>query len=268
MPRPRSVTLLAVVIAGIAGINALGVVTAIRRYTVLRELPLSVSPAYLVLSSAVWAVVFTALALGLWRCKHWARLGTPLAWTLYVAAANLGIKECLYHYSRRVGRRSGSTAIAAAAWDHRADALCSLVVLVGLLAAIFGGAQWAMADDIAALGIAALIMLSGLRLFRDSSHELLDAQADPILVDNVRQVAEQVAGVRGIETLLVRKSGIEFFADIHIEVDGHLTVAEGHRIGHDVKDALLDEFLNMRDVLVHIEPYPHEHYHHPTGRDS
>ncbi len=192
----------------------------------------------------------------------------PATWTLYVAAANLGIKECLYHYSRRVGRRSGSTAIAAAAWDHRADALCSLVVLVGLLAAIFGGAQWAMADDIAALGIAALIMLSGLRLFRDSSHELLDAQADPILVDNVRQVAEQVAGVRGIETLLVRKSGIEFFADIHIEVDGHLTVAEGHRIGHDVKDALLDEFLNMRDVLVHIEPYPHEHYHHPTGRDS
>lgn len=85
MPRPRSVTLLAVVIAGIAGINALGVVTAVRRYTVLRELPLSVPPAYLVLSSAVWAVVFTALALGLWRCKHWARLGTPLAWTLYVA---------------------------------------------------------------------------------------------------------------------------------------------------------------------------------------
>jgi hypothetical protein len=87
MPRPRSVTLLAVVVLCLTGINSLGVVSAVQGYTVLSTLPLSVSPAYLVLSSAVWAVGFGVLAGGLWFRKTWARLGTPLALTLYVAQA-------------------------------------------------------------------------------------------------------------------------------------------------------------------------------------
>jgi hypothetical protein len=85
MRRPRSVTLVALALAGLAAVNLLGVVTGVQRYTVLRDLPLSVPPTYLVLSSAVWAVVFGPLALGLWRCKHWARLGAPLALALYLA---------------------------------------------------------------------------------------------------------------------------------------------------------------------------------------
>jgi divalent metal cation (Fe/Co/Zn/Cd) transporter len=61
-----------------------------------------------------------------------------------------------------------------------------------------------------------------------------------------------------VETLWVRKSGLEFFADIHIEVDQNLSVAEGHRIGHHMKARLIDEFPNLRDVLVHLEPFPHK----------
>jgi len=58
-----------------------------------------------------------------------------------------------------------------------------------------------------------------------------------------------------VETLWVRKSGLEYFADIHVEVDPHLTVAEGHAIGHLVKDCLLERFTVLRDVLVHLEPF-------------
>lgn len=68
-----------------------------------------------------------------------------------------------------------------------------------------------------------------------------------------------VPGVKVVETLWVRKSGLEYFADIHIEVDQLLTAAEGHRIGHHVKDRLLAEFPSLRDVLVHLEPFPHTH---------
>jgi len=82
-------------------------------------------------------------------------------------------------------------------------------------------------------------------------------QADEDLVAQVRKTAESVPEVRAIETLHVRKAGLEFFVDIHIEVDPKLTVAEGHRIGHQVKDRLLAEFPAIRDVLVHLEPYPH-----------
>ena len=68
--------------------------------------------------------------------------------------------------------------------------------------------------------------------------------------------AEQVPGVRAVEKLWVRKTGLEYFTDIHIEVDEQLSVAEGHRIGHRVKDRLLAGFPALRDVLVHLEPFP------------
>jgi len=179
----------------------------------------------------------------------------PARWTIAIAAVNLVIKEGLYHFSRRVGHRTGSTAVAATAWDHRADALCSAVVLVGLVAAVFGGPSWAVADDIAALAVAAAVMYSGARLFIRAGRELMDMQAEDAIVNQVRDSAAHVSGVRGVETLWLRKSGLEYFADIHIEVDADLTVAQGHRIGHDVKDALLRGYPSLRDVLVHVEPY-------------
>ena len=85
----------------------------------------------------------------------------------------------------------------------------------------------------------------------------MDVQAATEFVDRIRATALEVAGVGGVETLWVRKSGLEFFADIHVEVNQHLSVAEGHRIGHHVKDRLLKDFPNLRDVLVHLEPFPH-----------
>ena len=74
----------------------------------------------------------------------------------------------------------------------------------------------------------------------------------------MRRAAEEVEGVSQVDKLLVRKSGLEYLVDIHIQVPGGWTVDEGHRIGHRVKDALLDRFNNVRDVLVHLEPFPHE----------
>jgi divalent metal cation (Fe/Co/Zn/Cd) transporter len=86
----------------------------------------------------------------------------------------------------------------------------------------------------------------------------MDVQADDELLDEVRREALSVPGVRGVETLWLRKSGLEYLMDIHIEVDAELTIAEGHRIGHRVKGHLLARLPSLRDVLVHLEPYPHE----------
>ena len=62
-----------------------------------------------------------------------------------------------------------------------------------------------------------------------------------------------------MEKLWVRKTGLEYLADIHVEVDARLTVAEGHRIGHEVKDRLVAAFPCLRDALVHLEPFPNGH---------
>lgn len=84
MPRPRSVTLLALLVLSLAAFNALGFVSGLRRYTVLSRLPLSLPPAVPIVTSAIWAAGFGLLALGLWWLKQWARLGTLAAVTLYL----------------------------------------------------------------------------------------------------------------------------------------------------------------------------------------
>ncbi len=181
----------------------------------------------------------------------------PPVWTLWIAGANVLIKEGLYRYQLNVARRTGSTAIIANAWDHRSDALCSLAVLIGLGTVRWAGPDYIWADEAAALAVVVAIIWSGLRLFRSSVSDLLDPQADDELVCQIRETAEAVPGVQAVEKLWVRKTGIEYLADIHIQVDAQMRVEEGHRIGHEVKDRLIERFASLRNVLVHLEPYPH-----------
>jgi cation diffusion facilitator family transporter len=179
----------------------------------------------------------------------------PHVWTLWLAGANVVVKEALYRYKSAVGRRTKSSALLANAWDHRSDALCSLAVLCGLSLAVFLGPTWSAADEIASLVVAAFIALTGIRLVRQSASELMDLQADDELVREIRAVAAAVPQVKQVEKLHVRKSGLEYFVDIHVNVDPQLTVEVGHRIGHDVKDSLRQKWPMLRDVLVHLEPY-------------
>jgi cation diffusion facilitator family transporter len=211
-------------------------------------------------SNVALIVMISALWVG-WQAiqRFTAPHDAPPPWTLWLAGGNVLIKEALYRYKAGVGRRTGSAAIIANAWDHRSDALCSLAVLVGLGAVRWGGPNLVWADEAAALVVVAAIVWSSLGLFRRSASELMDVQADDELVQEIRRAAEEVPGVRAIEKLRVRKSGLEYLADMHIEVDAHTTVEEGHRIGHVVKDRLVSRFASLRDVLVHLEPYPHRH---------
>jgi cation diffusion facilitator family transporter len=213
-------------------------------------------------SNVALLIMLSALWIG-WEAiqRFTTSHGQPPVWTLWIAAGNVVIKEALYRYKVRVGRRIGSAAIIANAWDHRSDALCSLAVLAGLAVVRWGGPQVIWADEAAALVVVAAIVWSSAELFRKSASELMDVQADEELVRQIRDAAEQVEGVCAVEKLWVRKSGLEYLADMHIEVDASTTVSEGHRIGHAVKDRLVGQFASLRDVLIHLEPYPHEHEH-------
>ncbi|GIX00343.1 MAG: hypothetical protein KatS3mg111_3675 [Pirellulaceae bacterium] len=178
----------------------------------------------------------------------------PAMWTLWVAGTNVLLKEALFRYHLHVGQRTGSASLLANAWDHRADALSALAALGGLGLIYWRGAAWVSADAAASMFVGLIIIVSGMHQFRVSSSELMDLQADTDLVEAIQRVAEGIDGVEGVETLWVRKSGLEYFVDIHIEVDPHLTVYAGHAIGHRVKARLLEEFPRIRDVLVHLEP--------------
>ena len=201
-------------------------------------------------------ILISALLVG-WEAAQRFTLthGIPPAWTLWIAAGNVAIKEGLYWYKRGVSRRTGSVAILSTAWDHRSDALCSLAVLVGLAVVRTAGPQYIWADEAAALVVVVAILWTGTRLLSQCTHELLDPQADAAIVDAIRKLALEVAGVADVEKLWVRKTGLELLVDIHIEVDPTMTVEAGHSIGHDVKDRIVRSLPAVRDVLVHLEPY-------------
>ncbi|TWU19606.1 cation diffusion facilitator family transporter [Allorhodopirellula heiligendammensis] len=226
------------------------------------EHPYGHSRAEGIAATNVALLIIVSALLVAWEAIH--QFGTvhtvPAAWTLWIAGVNVVIMEGLYRYKVQVGRRTGSAAIIANAWDHRSDALCALAVLIGLIAVRIGGPRFMWADEAASLVVVAAIVWTGVHLFRSSASELMDVQADSGFVDQIREAAFSVEGVEDVETLWVRKSGLEYFADIHIEVDQNLTVAAGHRIGHRVKDHLLEQFVSLRDVLVHLEPFPHERH--------
>ncbi len=181
----------------------------------------------------------------------------PAPFTLIVLIVVVAVKELLFRWLVRTGREIESRAMESDAWHHRSDALTSIAAFIGISIALWGGKGYESADDWAALAACALIAYNGVRLFRDALREILDAAPPVEDLARIREIAASVPGVTGIDDCRARKSGLGWLVDIHVEVDGEMPVREGHRIAHEVKDALLASDAGVLDALVHIEPSGH-----------
>lgn len=178
----------------------------------------------------------------------------PAPFTLVVLVVVIVVKELMYRYVIRVGRHVASTAVQTDAWHHRTDALTSVAALIGISVALFGGERWQSADDWAALFACGLIGMNGYRLLKPALQEIMDTAPGGPIVGLVQQAAWSVDGVREVEKFYIRKMGLIFYVDLHVGVDGGISVREGHRIAHAVKRAIQQEDQRIADVLVHIEP--------------
>jgi cation diffusion facilitator family transporter len=178
----------------------------------------------------------------------------PAPFTLIVLIVVVITKEILYRYVMRLGRDVESTAVQTDAWHHRTDAMTSIAAFIGISVTLIGGEAWQSADDWAALFACALIGANGYRLLRPALYEIMDTAPRGEIVVLVRQAAASVPGVVQIDKSLVRKMGLSFYADLHVEVDGNISVREGHHIAHAVKRAIRERDPRIADVLVHIEP--------------
>ena len=180
---------------------------------------------------------------------------TPPAWyTLLVLVLIIVIKEGLFRRMIRVGSDLDSSSLRSDAWHHRSDAITSGAAFIGISIALIGGEQYAAADDWAALLACVIIFANGIRLLRPAMDEVMDASAPGDMKERVVAIAATVEGVKTIEKCRIRKSGLGYLMDIHVEVDGEVSVKEGHRIGHRVKDRLVNSPLQISDVVIHIEP--------------
>ncbi len=179
----------------------------------------------------------------------------PAPFTLFVAAGVIIVKEILYRRVSRVGKDVGSTAVTADAWHHRADAISSLAAFIGISIALIGGRGWEAADDWAALVAALLVAVNGLRTLRPAISGLMDEAPDRSVKERVLEAAFSVKGVRNVEKLKVRRSGLAFYADLHVQADPAISLEDAHEIAASVKYAILGAVPSVVGVLVHMEPH-------------
>lgn len=178
---------------------------------------------------------------------HWS--------TLVVLLVVIVVKEGLARWIGKVGESVESSALVADSWHHRSDALTSAAAFLGISIALIGGKGWEAADDWGALVACGVIAATGMRLLVATTRDLLDVAPPKSFEEDVRQLAAKVDGVKGVEKCRIRKSGLAYYVDLHIEVDGDATVREGHRISGKVRSILRNSGLKIADVLVHVEPY-------------
>src|SRR5499427_4544491 len=177
----------------------------------------------------------------------------PAPYTLVILIVVIVIKETLFRYVNRIGRDIDSTAVQTDAWHHRSDALTSSAAFIGISLALIGGERWQSADDWAAIFACAVIAANGIRLLRPAFYEIMDT-APRKIVKSICSVASSVPGVIEVEKCRARKMGLDFYVDLHVGVDGKISVREGHEIAHRVKAAIQQSDSRIADVLVHIEP--------------
>jgi cation diffusion facilitator family transporter len=179
---------------------------------------------------------------------------TPKPYTLVVLAGVLIIKELLFRHVGSVGESIGSTAVKADAWHHRSDALTSAFAFVGISMALLGGPGWEAADGWAALCAALVILYNAWTQLRPAFRELADVAPDASMESQVRTIAGRVPGILGLDKCFVRKMGFSFYVDLHIVVNGEMSVREGHRLSHKVEYEICTALPQVAEVLVHVEP--------------
>jgi cation diffusion facilitator family transporter len=154
----------------------------------------------------------------------------------------------------RVGRRLRSSALVADAWNDAVDILSAVAALTAVVLASYDPVRFLAADHYGGFVVGIVVVLTGIRVGRDASLELVDTMPSPELTCQVLEVVRAVAGVQGVEKVFARKTGLQYHIDLHIEVDPTLTVAASHAIAGHVRATLRRELPWVADALVHIEP--------------
>jgi cation diffusion facilitator family transporter len=177
----------------------------------------------------------------------------PLSIALLGPLVSIISKEILFRRTRKVGQQIHSPALIANAWHHRSDALSSIPALVVVVAAS-ANPKWAFLDSIGAMVVSILILKVAWDIASPALSELMDHGACREDLHVIESLSLSVDGVQSIHRLRTRRIGSGWFVDLHVIVDGDMTVREGHDIATALQDTLLENGPSVADVTVHVEP--------------
>ena len=202
---------------------------------------------------------FSLAAVGIgmgWRAiTHFQepRLVPTTSIALVAALVSVVVKEWLFRWTRVQGQLADSPALLANAWHHRSDAFSSVpAVLAVATEMVFPNLVWV--DRLGVLAICVFILVAAWGIFHPALQQLVDAGAPPEIQARLDSLALEVDGVRAAHALRTRYTGPKLAVDLHIEVDGDLTVVEGFEIARAVKKHLLARGPSVGDVVIQVEP--------------
>jgi len=208
------------------------------------------------------AIVLAGVGAGLvWKALTTLREhheSAPGLIALFAALASIFVKEALYRWTNSVGKRTRSPALIANAWHHRSDSLSSIPVVLAVAGARIGPSWWFL-DHVGAVVVSVFIFGAAWKIGWPALKQLVDAGAPEKAREQIRQIALGVEQVCHIHAVRTRYMGDGLAVDLHVKVDGGLTVREGHDISEEVKRRLLDRGPDLVDVVVHLEPCDQEH---------
>jgi cation diffusion facilitator family transporter len=189
-----------------------------------------------------------------------AGVAAPPRWPALVALfVSIVVKEALFQYKFRLGKKLNSQALISNAWEHRSDVYSSLAALFGVGGALLGGAlnlPWFYyLDPIAGLIVSALVLKMGYDLIMESIHNTMDHVLHREDAQELVQAVQRVKGVITVDDLRAREHGHYVIVDVKISVNPRITVLEGHDIAKTVKQHLMKRFVHVSDVFIHVNPY-------------
>lgn len=183
-------------------------------------------------------------------------MSRPGAIALAAAAVSIVLKEGIFRWTRHVGKKVNSVALAANAWHHRLDALSSIPVLIAVAVTMIYP-PWFMLDHLAAFFVAVLVFGAALKIILNGFKELVDEGAPKKICFRIRDVAMADERIRHVYNIRTRYAGNYLQVDLHVAVNGDLSVHEGHRIAEGVQKRIIEAGPHVIDVIVHIEPADH-----------
>ena len=206
---------------------------------------------------ALFIVALGILNSGAMNIKLWLdgeQLEAPGTIALWAALLSVVLKEAVYRYSMMKARQLNSPAVEANAWHHRSDALSSIGTAVGIGGAIFLGQRWTVLDPIASVIVGVFIVKVSISLLRRGIGDLLEQSLPDAVEEEILQMVAALPGLSKPHDLRTRRIGNHYAIELHILMDGDITLREAHDKASEVEETLKSHYGQETHVAVHVEP--------------
>ncbi len=221
---------------------------------------------YETLATSLIGIALMAVAVGIFadgakKGAGWFRgeeLPAPGMLALWAAAISIAVKEILFRYTITRGRKLNSQAVIANAWHHRSDALSSIGTTLGISGAALLGGRWSILDPLASIVVAAFIVKVGIDLIRKGVSELMEASLPEETESEIISIVSSFKDVSDPHNLKTRRIGNSYAIEIHVRMDGNVTLGVAHERATDIENALKDRFGASTHIAVHMEPIKSE----------